>query len=230
MTFDHGVLPGLQYQLLQENANGSRSYVTPQGMRYPSVSTVTSILGREAIQKWRARVGEAEANRISSTSSTRGNKLHKVCESYLKNELKEEEVTKGSQTEQLFNQIRPLLDQHVTKVYGTEVPLYSDTLKLAGTCDAIVEWDGVLTIIDYKTSGKPKRREWVQNYFLQCACYALMTNERTGSRVPQFAVCIATDGQSQPTVFQEKTRDYLHDLHSLLITYGTFSRKTVSLY
>jgi hypothetical protein len=227
LTFLQDQLDGLDYQLLQENGDGGRCYVTPQGHRYPSVSTVTGILGRDAIQAWRRRVGPAEANRVSSEASTRGNKLHKVCESYLNNELTQwESLAMGDMTERLFRQLQPVLDRHVTKVYGTEVQLYSDLLRLAGTCDALVEWNGVLTIIDYKTSGKPKRREWVKNYLLQCTAYALMVSERTGKRVPQFAVCIATEGQTEPTIFHERTKDHLTDLHELLVTYGTFPAQT----
>jgi genome maintenance exonuclease 1 len=96
-------------------------------------------------------------------------------------------------------------------------------MKLAGTCDLIISVDGILTVVDYKTSSKPKRREWVQHYILQCAAYALMINERTGLRVPQVAILIAVEGQTEPTIFCEKTRDHMVDLYKVLKTYGALS-------
>jgi hypothetical protein len=220
--FQHAPLGGLSYDLIQENSGQGRTYLTPSGARYPSVSSVMGKINQGAIIAWRKRVGTVEANRVSTDAAGRGTTLHKVCESYLNNDLKPDEEL-GDRTNQLFQQLRPWLDQHVQTVHGTEVPLYSDTLKLAGTCDLIVTIDGIMTVVDYKTSGKPKRRDWCQHYVLQCAAYALMIHERTGLRVPHVAILIAVEGQTQPTIICEKTRPHLDELYEVLTTYGALS-------
>lgn len=223
-NFEHAPLDGLTYQLIQENSSQGRTYLTPSGARYPSVSSVMGKINQGVIIAWRKRVGEHEATRVASDAAGRGTNLHKVCESYLNNDLTPSTIIElPERTDKLFRQLRPWLDKHVETVHGTEVPLYSDTLKLAGTCDVIISIDGVLTVVDYKTSSKPKRREWVHHYLLQCAAYALMINERTGLRVPQLAVLIAVEGQTKPTIFCEKTRDHLDDLYKVLKTYGALS-------
>jgi len=222
--FEHAPLSGLDYTLIQENSGQGRTYLTPSGAHYPSVSSVMGKINQGVIVAWRKRVGEHEATRVSTDAAGRGTNLHKVCESYLNNDLTPEEVLAlPERTDKLFRQLRPWLDHHVEQVHGTEVPLYSDTMKLAGTCDLIISVDGILTVVDYKTSSKPKRREWVQHYILQCAAYALMINERTGLRVPQVAILIAVEGQTEPTIFCEKTRDHMVDLYKVLKTYGALS-------
>ena len=99
-----------------------------------------------------------------------------------------------------FSEIRPLLDLHVGVVYGIEVPLYSHTLRCAGRTDCVAEWDGIPTIIDFKTSKRPKTEEWIQGYFLQATTYAIMMEELTGIAVPKYAIVVAVDG-SEPQVF-----------------------------
>ena len=181
-----------------------RRYQTLDGKAYPSVTTVLSILGEESIAKWRAKVGEAKANEISLKATTRGTAVHAIIEKYMNNEPNYAEGYLPHVVQSL-NNLKPLLDKHVTKVYGQEVPLYSDHLQLAGTCDAIVEWDGVPTIVDWKTSRRPKKKANISNYFMQLAAYAVMWEERTGMPIQQTRIVMDVD-DFHPVMYKE-TRD-----------------------
>ena len=130
--------------------------------------------------------------------------MHSLIEKYLQNDTECREGFLPHVVQSLEN-LRPLLDKHVTKVYGQEVPLYSDHLKLAGTCDAIVEWDGVPTIVDWKTSRRPKKKANIGNYFMQLAAYAVMWEERTGMAINQTRIVMDVD-DFHPVMYKE-TRD-----------------------
>ncbi|MEK9696477.1 MAG: hypothetical protein VW270_11970, partial [Candidatus Poseidoniales archaeon] len=131
-----------------ESTDSGRLYSTPDGA-FPSVTTVLSILTEEAIQAWRNRVGEEEANRVSGRASSRGTKVHSIIEDYLNGKDTTEYLPHIRQS--LAN-VQPILDSRIGRIFGIEVPLYSKHLQLAGRCDAIAEFDGVVSILDWKTS------------------------------------------------------------------------------
>jgi genome maintenance exonuclease 1 len=168
--------------------------------------------------KWRERVGEEEANKISTQAATRGTAVHQLAEDYLNNK---EDWSKGSMPSNLFafNQIKTILDKRVNNIWAQEVPLYSDKFMIAGRVDCIAEFDGELTIIDFKTSRKPKKAEWIQNYFLQAAFYAAAFYERTGVAIKKFAIIITVDGDD-PQVFTGNTHDYLRELLEVRTEYA----------
>jgi genome maintenance exonuclease 1 len=199
----------IDYDLTTETINGKRFYKTPEGLLYPSVTTITSQHGKDKILEWRKRVGEAEANRVSARASGRGTRVHKLCENYLNNE---EDFARDTMPDALvmFKAIQPILDQYIDNIHALEVPLYSDHLKVAGRVDCIAEFDGKLSVIDFKTASKPKEEKWILNYFMQCSAYAVMYEERTGIPVPRIAVVIAVDGE-QPQIFVKKHNDYIGD-------------------
>ena len=149
--------------------------------------------------EWRAKVGEAEAQKISTQAAVRGTALHSICESYLLNEVN---MPKGVMPVNMmtFRDIQPIINEHIDNIYGIEARLYSYQLKAAGTADCIAEWDGVPSIIDFKTSRKKKEEHWIENYFLQATTYAMMAEERTGLIVPQIVILIAVDHES-PQIF-----------------------------
>lgn len=186
--------------------DGKRHYQTPDGQVYPSVTTITSLHGKEGILAWRKRVGEEEANKISNKAATRGTRVHKLCEDYLNNELSFEGAMPNSIA--LFKQMQPFLDKYIGKVYGIECPLYSHHLRVAGKSDCIAQFDGKNAVVDFKTANKPKQEHWIQNYFMQCAAYAIMYEERTGIPVPRIAVIIAVESD-KPQVFVKKRNDYV---------------------
>lgn len=185
---------------------GKRYYQTPEGNRYPSVTTVTGIYNKQVIIEWRKRVGEAEANRISTQASSRGTRMHTLCEKYLLGESFNKPMMPDALA--MFNKIKPILDDNITDIYGIETPLYSDHLRVAGRVDCIARFAGKRAIVDFKTSGKPKKEEWITNYFMQCAAYAVMFEERTGISIPRLAVVIAV-ADDEPQVFVKKRDDYI---------------------
>jgi genome maintenance exonuclease 1 len=195
------------------NEDGSRVYVNASGVAYPSATTVLGVLSRDGIAAWRKRVGEEEANKISNKASTRGTKIHSLTESYLKNEDLEEAytTTKASLLDvEMFKKFKPVLDP-IGDIHCQELALYSDHLRMAGRVDCIAEYNGVRAVIDFKTSGKLKKKEHISSYFMQTAAYAIMYEERTGIPVPWLVVLIAVEGD-EPQVFIEKRDNWVKEL------------------
>ena len=194
-------------KLKRVTENGKRYYLTPEGKKYPSVTTVSSIFAKEGIIKWRKRVGEEEATKITTQAATRGTAVHKICEDYINNDpdyLKKQMPANI----QSFNDIKPVIDECINNVVMQECPLYSDYLEVAGTVDCIAEWNGKLSIIDFKTARKPKKKEWIENYFMQTAAYAVMFEERTKQPVSQLVILVAVDGE-EPQVFIEDRDNWI---------------------
>lgn len=210
--FNHVNMEALP-ELNCETLPTGRTYITPEGNKYPSITTVLSLLSKDGILAWRKRVGEEVANKISTQAATRGTAVHELAENYLNNK---EDWSKGAMPANLFsfNQIKPILDKRVNNVWAQEVPLYSDKFMIAGRVDCIAEFDGELTIIDFKTARKPKKEEWVQNYFIQASFYAAAFYERTGIAIKKFAILITVDG-SEPQVFTGNTFKYLQKLYDV---------------
>ena len=179
-------------QLLQENTDGKRLYVAPNGERYPSVTTVIADHGKEAILEWRKRVGDEKANEISRKATTRGTSVHKVLEAYLNNE-----DTSGFEmmpnVKSLFVRMKQELESKVNNIHCLESRLFSHELKLAGTVDCIAEYKGVLSVIDFKTSIRLKKKENIGGYFMQGAAYATMFNEMTNLNIEQIVILIGVD-------------------------------------
>ena len=201
----------IDYELKATTTDSGRLYETPEGDKVPSVTTVLGYRNRESIQKWRERVGEEEANRISRQAAGRGTKVHYMAEDYLNNK---EINTKGVMPHiiQMWKALQKGIDGHIDNVYAQEVPLYSKKLKLAGRVDCIAEHDGELAIIDFKTSSKIKKREYISNYFMQGAAYACMYAERTGIKINKIVILMTVEGEDTPLVFIEKTNDWVDKL------------------
>lgn len=174
---------------------------------YPSVTTITGLYNKKEILEWRQRVGEQEANRISTKASGRGTRVHKICEDYMNNDFHSLRYMPDALA--MFQSIRPILDEHVNNIHAIEATLYSDHLRVAGTVDCIAEYDGKLSIIDFKTSSKPKTEDKIVNYFMQCSAYAVAYEEFTGIPVSRLAVIFAVDSD-HPQVFIKKRDDYIN--------------------
>jgi genome maintenance exonuclease 1 len=162
-------------------------------------------------------VGEEESNKISARASRRGTKFHSLMESYISNQegFLNEDVMPDMR--HAFNQFVPILDR-VDNVHYLETMLFSETLGLAGQVDCIAEYDGVPSIIDFKTSLKPKREDWILNYFEQCTCYSLMYEEMTGIKCKQIVVLISVDHE-EPQVFIKNRKDYIPELSNKIKTF-----------
>jgi genome maintenance exonuclease 1 len=212
-------LPELDFELNAVTTESGRRYTAPNGEVYPSITTVLSSYNKKAIYEWRQRVGEEEANRVSRKAANRGTKLHLMCEDYLRNELTPMKMQSiMPDTKELFLQLKPKLDECIGDVYGLEQALYSKTLQIAGRCDCIAEWDGELSIIDYKTSSKEKNEDYIQNYFMQCTAYAEMFEEITGRPVNQVVVAIAVADEN-PQFFVRDKHLYVSQLKQYISNY-----------
>lgn len=207
MHFSHIELGVELPKLTQVDQNGTRYYVTPEGNKYPSITTVLSSYNQKAIFEWCQRVGEEEANKISRQASSRGTRIHKLCEHYLDNKIPE---FKTPHDLELFNTFKPTLHR-INNIHAQEIRMYSDHLRIAGTVDCIAEFDGKLSVIDFKTARKPKREEDIENYFMQAAAYAIMFEERFRIPVNRTVIAIAVDG-SEPQIFVNKRDDFVERL------------------
>lgn len=193
--------------------DGSRTYLTPTGMSYPSVTTITSQATQEGIKKWRQRVGDAEANRVSAKASARGTRIHSYCEDYLRGNLFEMDMFDV----EMFNSIKFLLDD-IDNIHCLETPLWSDHLQVAGTVDCIAEFQGKLSIIDFKTASRAKDRDDIHHYFMQTAAYAVAFEERTGIPVGRLVVLMAVD-HDEPRWFVEKRDNWIGGFKKLRLEY-----------
>lgn len=179
-------------------ADGRRVYKTPEGKLYPSVTSVTGITSTFNKSAWIQRVGVDEANRITQRALDRGTRVHSLCENYLLgNELQIDMFDI-----EMWTSMRKLVDR-IDNIHCLETPLYSNFLQTAGTVDCIGEFDGKLSVIDFKTSSRVKERDDIHNYFEQTAAYAVMFEELTGIPIGRLVILMAID-DDEPRVFIEK--------------------------
>ena len=189
----------LEYDdLIAETSSTGRVYTTPTGTKYPSITTVLSILSEDGIRAWRKRVGEEEANRISTRAANRGTAVHSITERYINNEV---DYAEGFMPNiiQNFNDLKPILDERLGNIRAQEVPLYSDHLRLAGRVDCVAEFDGTLSIVDFKTSRKLKKKEWVEDYFLQLVAYSEAHNKMYDTQIKTGRIFICTQNNEYQT-------------------------------
>ena len=218
MSFIHEPIDLGYDDLATESVDGKRVYVTPEGIRFPSVTTVLSINTKDAIIEWRRRVGPEEANRKSSFAASRGTQVHKMVERYLDN--RDDYLEKSNHlTRHNFNVMKPTLDERISKIVLQEAPLYSKHLGIAGRVDCIGVFDGKLSVIDFKTAEKPKRWDWIHNYFMQETAYAIAFEERTGIPIVDLITIIVNDIDNEPQVFHEKRDHWVNPLLDTIARY-----------
>jgi genome maintenance exonuclease 1 len=205
--FEH--ITGIELPDLKvEMTDLGRFYITPEGKKYPSVTTVLSAASDNSWkEEWIARVGKEKAERISRKATSRGTAVHEIIEQYLKNN---KNYAQGHMPSNIanFKYIKHFLDTHIGKIAGLELPLYSDVLRIAGRVDCIAEWDKTLAIVDFKTSRKEKSRDDIHSYFLQCSAYSYMFYERTSLLAKKLVVVMSVD-EGDSIVFTEKVSDWL---------------------
>jgi hypothetical protein len=181
-------------KLKSKTTQEGRYYWDPKNpdVKWPSITTVLKEYNKGPIIAWRKRVGAKEANRISKAATSRGDSLHKMIERYLQNE-NPSTFKALPKHKSLFSQTRMQLDRHINNIVLQEQAVVSPTLKVAGKLDLIAEWDGVLSVIDFKGSNKRKREEWITNYYMQSSFYAFAYWEQTGILPKQIVVLITAD-------------------------------------
>ena len=205
-TFTHN--PIQLIDLDSVTTHKGRYYTTPTGVRYPSVTTILSAHTQAGIKEWRDRIGHDAADKITRQAATRGTKFHNLAEKYLNNTYKPEKM--GLLDLELFDVAVPELEK-IDNIRAQEIALYSDYLRLAGRVDCIAEYEGKLSIIDFKTARKEKEPAHVEHYFMQAAAYAIMFEERTGVPINRLVLLIAVeDGFMQ--VLTGKRNDYAKQL------------------
>ena len=203
-SFIHTPPTELLPEILTENINGKRFYVTPEGKKYPSITTVLSGRNKEGINRWRNHVGNDVANQIMRSAAKRGTAVHTLVEDYLNNEeLSKQDVLPLA----LFTLLKPELD-NINNIRIQEGGLYSDEYGVAGRVDCIADYKGKLSVIDFKTSTKEKKEEWVENYFIQGSAYCQMYEERYSQSIDQVVILIVTEDGAVQTFTKEK-KDYL---------------------
>lgn len=190
--------------LSRETIDGVRYYQVPDAdelLRLVSITSVTSHKNRAFFAKWRKKVGEETADRITRQATSRGTDMHTLTECYLKNEgLPKVQPL----SDYLFKIAKPELNK-IDKIHALESSLYSKVLGVAGTVDCIAEFDGELAIIDFKTSKKPKPVEWIEHYFVQCMAYGCMLYELTGISVKKLVIIMACEN-GECVVYEERDK------------------------
>ena len=206
-------LPKLEAKTFDD---GKRYYTTPDGNKYPSITSVLSATTADAIHAWRKRVGEQEANRISRQASSRGTNVHTLAEKYLNNDVKYRQGAMPDSME-MFDSIKPYVNK-INNIHYQEAALYSDQLCVAGRVDVIAEYESKLSVIDFKTSKRIKSIDDISTYFWQTCFYALAYEELVGAPIHQLVIIMAVT-DSEPLVFIQKTEDHIEGLVSAIDFY-----------
>jgi ATP-dependent exoDNAse (exonuclease V) beta subunit len=210
MNFTHCPVQLPYTDLVTESIDGKRHYITPNGDKYPSITNIISeVMTKKGIEKWRKKVGEETANRISKRASSRGTRIHEMIEHFINNE---KVFDKNPVYMENFLVAKNTLCNKINNVYAQEVPLYSDQLRIAGRVDCIADFDGIPSIIDFKTASKPKKESYIESYFVQGAFYGFAWKELTNRLASQIVIIIINDEDPQPQIFIKRTADYVSKL------------------
>ena len=181
----------------KETIDGSRKYATPDGEKLPSVTTILDATkseeSKKALMEWRNRVGHKRAQEITTEAAGRGTRMHKFIEDYIKTGILNEP---GSNPYSIQSQkmAKSIIEKGLCKLdeaWGVEVPLYFPKMY-AGTTDLCGVHDGSEAIMDHKQSNKVKKREWIEDYFVQSAAYATAHNEVHGTNIRKGVIFMCT--------------------------------------
>jgi len=196
----------------ETQADGSRFYVSPEGKKYPSVTTVTGWRKKEMFKEWREKNPD-KSKRILE----KGTNFHDIVERYLNNQEVNLDNSGDIEAYSLFDNARNYLNR-IQNVRVQEVSLHSDLLEMAGRVDCIAEYEEVPCIIDFKTSKRMKERSEIDNYFCQATAYSIMWKEITGENIPNLLILISTDyGEVQE--YKGNAMDYVRPLKEMIDEY-----------
>lgn len=191
---------------------GQRIYDTPVG-RFPSITTVLgAVADKSWLSAWTKSLGEKKAEEEKKRCADRGTAVHLLAEKYLNNDPNYSDGFRLDD-QKLFNQIKMYLHK-ISNIHAQEIPMYTSLLKIAGRCDCIGEYDGVLSIIDFKTSNGNKDAAVIEDYFLQCTAYSLMYEEMFGIEIEQIVVIVAVEKGMMGQVFKRNRSEYIGKLIS----------------
>ena len=227
-NYDRKLIPELP-KLVRTNVGGNRHYDTHNGS-YTSITSVLSIRDKEGLHEWRKRVGNEEANRITKRATTRGTHFHSLLEKYFLNEIDDFSSFSGAAMAKnpavwfLFCEAVQILEKKVGDIYCIEDYLYSDEYGVAGAVDMIAEYEGITSVVDFKTSNKEKKEEWIENYFIQGTAYAKMITERTNIPCDQLVIFIMPDN-GIPQIFVKTVDDYIPQLVTAIENFKIYQGK-----
>lgn len=204
-------------ELTTIEGTSGRHYVTPEGSRYPSITTVLGDGDKPWLDEWRASMGEEKADAEMQRAAERGSAVHLMAERYLNND---DTPTRDQKKEHIteFNALRVRLNR-INNIYTQETPLWSDVLRCAGRVDCVGEYEGVLSIIDFKTSTNNKTQSMIGDYFLQTTAYALMFHERYGIRIDNVVILMSSERGGVPLIFKQEIDSYILPLLQRINTY-----------
>lgn len=211
------ILTGSEHcNIVQVNDPSGRYYLTPEGNKYPSATNVVGLLNQKHIDEWIARVGEEEAEKIRTEAGEHGTRWH---------ELMEKTMFEGSQTlpwTHEFGRVYPKIVggvlPHIDNIRAIECQMYSDRLRMAGTVDLIADYDGVLSIIDWKTTKREKEQTSIHSYWCQTASYAVMAWERF-NLCPKQLVLVFNEYDNDFCVYRADVRRWIPRVAKLRAIY-----------
>ena len=206
IDIDKSVLP-----TAKGKRQGKYRFYDINGTNYPSVTSILGVRKKVELQQWRDKIGENVANWEMGRAARRGTATHNLIENYIKGEPLEE---KSVLPLGLFKLMKPYIDQ-INNIHCLETVLYTSKYRLAGQVDCIAEYNGKLSVIDFKTANKERKEEWIDNYFLQCTAYGLMYEEFFKKEIDQIVVIIGGEDGSIATYIKEK-KDYIKKLETVI--------------
>ena len=211
-------------EISAKTTDGVRLYETPEGNKYPSITTVLSTRNKKGLMEWRNKVGNEVANYVAGKAAARGTKVHHMCEDYLNNMEfnypdKWEKHKKTFLPYCIFQQLKNQALCNIDNIHAQEAGLYSDKYKVAGRVDCVAEYNGKLSIIDFKGSTRQKREQDIENYYLQGTAYAIMWHERTKTPIHEFNIIVASENGAPCEVFSGNPVKYVPKLYRTIKNY-----------
>ena len=220
-----------------KNIDGKRHYLVPDPrtgeestLAYPSITTLLGWYSAPGIAQWRKKVGADEANKITTQAARRGTTVHKIVEDYITNKVTEDYLHDLMPTYKSdFLKFQKIIDSSIGTIHGIEMALWSHRYHVAGRTDCIAEWNGELSVLDWKTSRRVKERKYIENYFLQGTFYAMAYEEITGEKVKLLNIVMVPE--NDPTIiFTEKVDDWREKLqHKVSKWYKEVKNLTIQL-
>lgn len=216
------------YDLPTKDITGMRFYRTPYGVFLPSVTTVVNYGEKPWLDQWRKSLGKTKADKEQQRCSERGTSVHLMCERFLKNEDGSAIIQSQPRDHvKLFNQIKFAIKDRVQNIRLQEKVLWSEILGIAGRADLIAEYDGELSVIDFKTSNNLKQEDSIEHYFVQSTAYALMVEEMYGITINNIVVIITTERGLMPQVFKRSINEFVVPLQTKVTYFYEKEKHTI---
>ena len=199
------------FEMESVTKESGRTYITPNGDVYQSITTVLSKIPKPSLEEWKERVGEEEAKKASERGKKRGQAVHDALESHFFHQVPVNNIPSltNKMILKCFSQIVEVMYDNVDEIWFMEQATYSDSLQIAGRVDMVAVWNGEFAIVDFKTASGYQERDWISNYFLQEAFYSVCMKERYGLSCNKLVTIIASEKINKAQVEVEDFRDHL---------------------